>query len=248
LTRSSTPELLHAGDSCLVIEFGDTIDLTVNGKVQQLRRSLEKHPLPGMLEMVPTYRSLALYFDPLATDTDRLLQTVRELALVTEDFPSGGGTVMIVPVLYGGEEGPDLQTVASHNGLTVEDVIKRHSERDYYCYMLGFTPGFPYLGGMDETIATPRLQNPRTLIPAGSVGIAGRQTGIYPIDSPGGWQLIGRTPLRLFDPDGEPPILIDAGLWVRFQPIDREEYHAVAEAVASGKYRPQISPCKEDER
>jgi len=127
-------------------------------------------------------------------------------------------------VLYGGEAGPDLNFVAEHNGLTPEEVIRRHTAPAYLVYMLGFTPGFPYLGGMDESIAAPRLKTPRVRIPAGSVGIAGTQTGVYPIDSPGGWQLIGRTPLRLFDMEGENKFLLKAGQRVRFVPIDEGEF------------------------
>ncbi|QTX31355.1 5-oxoprolinase subunit PxpB [Aminithiophilus ramosus] len=248
MTREKAPRLLQAGDGCLVVEFGDAIDLAVNGRVQQLRRAIEKRPFVGLLETVPTYRSLALYFDPTRTETEGLFSRIEEMALSVEDGPDDAGQVMTVPVLYGGDEGPDLENVARHNGLSPEEVIARHSGRDYYCYMLGFTPGFSYLGGMDESIATPRLATPRTLIPAGSVGIAGRQTGIYPIDSPGGWQLIGRTPLRLFDPSGETPILIEAGIWVRFRSVDRREFLSLSADVAARRYRPQVGPRKGEGR
>ena len=242
------PKLLHGGESCLVVEFGDTIDRAINGKVQGLRRALERAPFPGLIELVPTYRSLALYFDPTRTETEGLFNRIEELALAVEESSSDEGQVMIVPVLYGSGEGPDLEDVARHSGLSPDEVIGRHCGRDYYCYMLGFTPGFPYLGGMDKSIAMPRLATPRTLIPAGSVGIADRQTGIYPIDSPGGWRLIGQTPLRLFDPEGISPILIEAGLWIRFRPVERREYLAVAADVAARRHSPQIEARTEERR
>lgn len=244
----NNPELLQAGDSCLVVQFGDTIDLAVNGSVQGLRRALEQEKPLGLVEMVPTYCSLAVYFDPTRTDRETLAARIEELAQGLSVAGTEGGDVLTVPVLYGGEEGPDLQAVADHNGLTAEEVVRRHSGRDYYCYMLGFTPGFPYLGGMDESIATPRLAKPRTRIPAGSVGIAGKQTGIYPIDSPGGWQLIGRTPLRLFDPTACEPFLADAGLWIRFKPISRSDFEALARDVASGTFQAERTPRREEQQ
>jgi KipI family sensor histidine kinase inhibitor len=232
------PKILHAGDSCIVAEFGSTISLEINSNVQEFRKKLESTSIPGITELVPTYRSLAIYFDPTAVDPGSFIEKISSLS---SDITSGSipdSKVAIVPVCYGGDLGPDMETVASHNGLTMEEVIERHCKPDYYCYMLGFTPGFSYLGGMDETIATPRLDNPRTLIQAGSVGIAGKQTGIYSIDSPGGWQLIGRTPLRLFDPSVEPPTLLDAGLWVRFKPITIEEFRKIETQVSQGSYKP----------
>lgn len=238
LNDPTKPKILHAGDNCFVVEFGSTISLEINGHVQELRHSIETHHLPGIREMVPTYRSLAVYFDPIVSDPEKLIEKLTDLASGTTGERTSGDSVAIIPVCYGGDYGPDIENVARQNGLTVDDVIAKHSAPDYYCYMLGFTPGFSYLGGMDERIATPRLENPRTVIPAGSVGIAGKQTGIYPIDSPGGWQLIGRTPLRMFDPAATPPTLLDAGLWVRFSPVTQEEYTRIDSEVRQGCYIP----------
>ncbi len=240
MKEKNRPRILHAGDSAVTVEFGSSISLEVNGRVQEFRRLLAERALPGVRELVPTYRSLTVYFDPAEVDAGRFMEELESLAASTEERAETGGKVVVVPVCYGGEFGPDMATVAAHNGLSEEDVVRLHTEPDYYCYMLGFTPGFPYLGGMNARIATPRLENPRTLIPAGSVGIAGSQTGIYPIDSPGGWQLIGRTPLVLFDPLGEPPTLLDAGLWVRFEAVSEEEYHQIAKTVAGGAWVPQV--------
>ena len=140
--------------------------------------------------------------------------------------------------MYGGEYGPDLAHVAEHNGLTAGEVVQIHSSTDYLVYMMGFTPGFPYLGGMAESIATPRLQTPRPLIPAGSVGIAEQQTGVYPIESPGGWQLVGRTPVQLFDPQREPPAVVAAGDFIRFVPITETTYDVIRMQVQAGSYDP----------
>lgn len=237
------PKILYAGDSAVIVEFGDSIDMKTNAKVQQLRRSIECAQLGGIVEMVPTYRSLAVYFDPVEVEyVVPFFERLKILAQKTKGEISEGGLTIVIPVCYGGEFGPDMGNVVNHTGLTEEEIIRRHTAPDYYCYMLGFTPGFSYLGGMDETLATPRLKEPRKVIPAGSVGIAGKQTGIYPIESPGGWQLIGRTPLRLFDPEGEPPFLIDAGMWVRFQSIAKEEYDEIAAKVAAREYKPEIFP------
>lgn len=241
MTEYLEPKIMCAGDSAVVIEFGDSIDMKINARVQQLRRYIENSHLCGIVELVPTYRSLAIYFDPLTVgDIGLFFEKLKSMAQSTKGEISKGGLVIVIPVCYGGEFGPDMENVASHTGLSEEEIIKRHTAVDYYCYMLGFTPGFSYLGGMDESLATPRLKEPRKVIPAGSVGIAGKQTGIYPIDSPGGWQLIGRTPLRLFDPQGEQPFLIDAGMWVRFKSIDREKYDEIASEVASRTYKPEI--------
>ncbi len=241
------PKILYAGDSAVIVEFGDSIDMKTNAKVQQLRRYIECAQLGGIVEMVPTYRSLAVYFDPVEVeDVGPFFERLKILAQKTKGEISEGGLTIVIPVCYGGEFGPDMGNVVNHTGLTEEEIIRRHTAPDYYCYMLGFTPGFSYLGGMDETLATPRLKEPRKAIPAGSVGIAGKQTGIYPIESPGGWQLIGRTPLRLFDPEGEPPFLIDAGMWVRFQSIAKEEYDEIAAKVVAREYKPEIFPKSGD--
>ena len=232
-----TPRLLGAGEGCLVVEFADEIHRPSNARLQLLRRSLEDAPPAGLRECVPTYRSLAVYFDPLVCRREDLEDRIRGSLTEFRDEEEAERSVVVLPVCYGGEHGPDLANVATHTGLSQEEVIRRHTARDCYCFMLGFTPGFPYLGGMDESLATPRLANPRTVIPGGSVGIAGKQTGVYPMDSPGGWQLIGRTPLRLFDPNGTPPTLVDAGDWIRFQRVDEKTYVDLEAQVTSGTYR-----------
>jgi inhibitor of KinA len=229
-------KFLYAGDSALVIELGDAIDPAVNRRVHDLRRLIEQRRVTGITETVPTYRSLLVCYDPLATTRCALENTLQGLAEAGADTSHSPARLVEFPTAYGGEFGPDLGFVAEHAKLQVEDVIRIHSGTDYLVYMMGFTAGFPYLGGMSPTIATPRLATPRTRIPAGSVGIAQQQTGIYPADSPGGWRIIGRTPLRIFDIARTPPVVIEAGDYVRFVPVATEEFRDVERRVEHGTY------------
>jgi KipI family sensor histidine kinase inhibitor len=235
-----TPKILGSGDSCLVVEFSDAIDMGANLKLQDLRRAMETLSVPGVRECVPTYRSLSVYFNPLRITRPRLEEIIRRALESVGRVAEHARQILIIPVLYGGEFGPDMEKVSEHTGLSEDEIIHRHTSVDCYCYMLGFTPGFGYLGGMDKSLSTPRLKNPRLLIPAGSVGIAGDQTGVYSVDSPGGWQLIGRTPLKLFDPHGNTePTLMKAGGWVRFRRISADEYASIREDVLSGRHTPE---------
>lgn len=233
-------KILVAGDRALVVEFGNEIDAEVNRRVHVLGRSLMQE-VPEVKEVVPTYRSLLVYFDPLVISRSRLSARIEELIGSGDGgAASAGARVVEIPVCYGGDFGPDIGFVAEHNGLSQEEVIAVHTSRPYLVYMLGFTPGFPYLGGMSERIATPRLKTPRTIIPAGSVGIAGSQTGFYPVASPGGWQLIGRTPIKGFDPQSATPFMIAAGDYLQFRSVSPTEYEAIAAMVAAGRYEPTI--------
>jgi len=231
---------LSAGEQGLVIEFGSTIDFGINSRVHQTAQLLKEKLTCEIIEVVPTYRSLMVYFNPLYIKRDDLIRKVEELLIIaaTEAKEQGNGKVVDIPVCYGGEYGPDIAFVAQHNGLSEEEVIQIHTSIPYPVYMLGFTPGFPYLGGMSERIATPRLEKPRTRIPAGSVGIAGSQTGLYPIESPGGWQLIGRTPVKAFNLDSAKPFLFEAGDYLRFVAISPEEYEQIQAEVGAGRYVP----------
>lgn len=224
--RTDDRRILPAGDCALVVEFGDRISEELNQKVQALNKELKAADLRGIVETVPTFRSLMVAYDPEIIGYGELKKILERMPADAGEGGKRNAKIVEIPVCYGGEFGEDLADVAAHNGLTEEEVIKLHSGRDYPIYMLGFLPGFPYLGGMDERLCTPRLSSPRTKIPAGSVGIGGEQTGIYPLDSPGGWRLIGRTPLKLYDPDREEPVLYRAGDVIRFVPITREEYEA----------------------
>jgi KipI family sensor histidine kinase inhibitor len=199
----------------------------VNEKVRAVATLLKQNLPEGVLDIVPAYRSLSLRYNPLLTSPERLSFVLEELEGHLREVEIPPPRVVEIPVLYGGEQGPDLGVVAAHSGLAPEEVVATHAGTDYPIYMIGFTPGFCYLGGLDGRIATPRRETPRTLIPGGSVGIAESQTGVYPVDSPGGWQIIGRTPLRLFAPERENPFLYEAGDRIRFVPIRQGEFDRI---------------------
>jgi inhibitor of KinA len=227
---------LSAGDQALVIEYGNEINEEVNSRVRAMMMAIEQGNVEGIVEMVPTYRSLMVHYNPLVIGYEELIDKLRILEGSINSLELRYPEVIEIPTLYGGEYGPDIEFVASHNNLTEEEVINIHSAKEYLIYMLGFTPGFPYLGGMDEKIAAPRLKTPRTKIAGGSVGIAASQTGIYPIDSPGGWQLIGKTPLRLYDANRKRPILLKAGNYIKFVPINQEKYQEIEQQIKAGSF------------
>lgn len=240
----SAIRFLLTGDTSVSVEFGDEIREEINHKIRAFSFTLAESPIPGVVEVVPTYRSLMIHYDPGIVLYDDLVRQLKALLGSLDQVRLPPSHVIEIPVLYGGEEGPDLEFVAAHCGLSSDEVVRIHTSADYLIYMLGFTPGFPYLGGMDERIAAPRLKQPRVKIPAGSVGIAGSQTGVYPIDSPGGWQLIGRTPVRLYDPERSKPVLCRAGDYIRFRSIDRKEFNAIAAQGAVGVCK---RDCREED-
>lgn len=213
-----------AGDRGILVEYGDVIDPDVNSKVRSMAIVMDENPPAGVVEIIPTYRSLLIIYDPSVTQPDKLKKTLGSLEARLGEIRIPPPRTVELPVCYGGEFGPDIDTVAETNHLTVEQVVELHCEPEYPIYMVGFTPGFPFLGGLSEKLHTPRLETPRTLVPEGSVGIANNQTGIYPIASPGGWQLIGRTPVKLFAPWRQNPFLYQAGDRLKFKPISPDEY------------------------
>jgi len=217
-------QILPLGDAAIVVKFGDTIDRDLHRKVQSLENYLNDHSLPGMIELVPAYATVTIYYEPLHRSFHDLDVELRGILARLTNALELNPRIVEIPVSYGGEFGPDLEFVAQHNSLKTDDVVQIHSDPDYVVYMIGFAPGFPYLGGMSQRIAAPRRDSPRLQIPVGSVGIAGTQTGVYPIETPGGWQLIGRTPIELFRPRENPPTLLRAGDVVRFRPITNEEF------------------------
>lgn len=218
------------GDQAVLVQLGNQIEGEVNRKVMALEAMVEQSNLAGLVECVPAFASLMVTYDPLITEYERVRNSLEGLMGAGLKTEQKQGRVIEIPVCYGGIYGEDLPFVAEHAGLSAEEVIRIHAGRDYRIFMLGFLPGFPYLGGMDERIFTPRLQNPRTKIPAGSVGIGGEQTGIYPMDSPGGWQLIGRTPWKLYDPMSPGGgIHYEAGDSIRFVPITEDVFHCYTE-------------------
>ena len=228
---------LVSGDCSVCVEFGNEISPEINNKMRAFKIAVEKSGIEGIVETVPTYRSLLVYYKPEIISFREISEKFEELMGCLDNIEIPPPTVIEIPVLYGGEMGPDIQNVAEHNGKTVEEVIQIHTSEEYLIYMIGFIAGFPYLGGMSKEIATPRLKSPRVKIDGGSVGIAGEQTGVYPVDSPGGWQLIGRTPLKLYDAEREKPVLLEAGQYIKFKSVTPEEYDAILKAVEDGSYR-----------
>jgi inhibitor of KinA len=231
-------ELIALGDCAVIIRLGNEIDVETNQIVRHVSEYLEDRPFVGFIECVPSFAAVAVHYDPLLvrksrnaaelqhttifeTVCTRLKAYLSNERLTEADLPT---RTIEIPVCYGGEHGPDLSFVAEHNGLSENEVISIHSAGSYLVHMLGFAPGFPYMGGMSEKIAAPRHRTPRTSTPQGSVGIAGNQTGVYSIATPGGWQLIGRTPLALFRPQDDIPSLLRPGDRVRFIPITSQQY------------------------
>ncbi|HBS57816.1 MAG: 5-oxoprolinase subunit PxpB [Bacillota bacterium] len=231
-----------AGDTCLIMEFGGEINPELHYRVRSLMLALEAHPVPGIVELVPAYCSLTVHYDPLLTTFRQITGQIKIVAETLGAHKLPAARLIDIPVVYGGDYGPDLEFVAGQRGMSTEEVIARHTSRDYLVYMLGFIPGFPYLGGLDERIAVPRLDKPRAHIPAGSVGIAGKQTGIYPLDSPGGWRLIGRTPLVLFDAAAAEPVLLRPGDHLRFRAVSPAEYEEIRRQVRDGTYSLAVTP------
>ena len=219
----AAPRILVAGDRALVVEYGQTIDESINRRVRALTSALASRGVPGLLEVVPTYRSAMVHYDPLRTTPAAIERAVLDADGHLDDVKLPVPRVIEIPTVYGGRFGPDLDAVAAETGLTPIEVIEIHHSRDYLVYMMGFMAGFPYLGGLSPRIAVPRLASPRTKVPSGSVGIALEQTGIYPTESPGGWRLIGWTPVRIFNPAIDPPVLFEAGDYIRFVPVTESE-------------------------
>lgn len=222
-----TLQFKQLSEHALFVQFGSTINEQTQQHIQHAVTTLNQHSFPGFIEVVPSYTNFCVYYDPYVvfkqlpqaeTIAARVQYYIENLLNKLAESPSVSPRIIEIPVLYGGEYGPDLQEVADYNSLTTDEVIAIHTSRDYLVYMLGFAPGFPYLGGLDERIMTPRRATPRLEIAAGSVGIGGEQTGIYPFATPGGWQIIGRTMTPLFSLDHNPPTLLQAGDVVRFVP------------------------------
>jgi|SRR5271157_44051 len=237
-TEYVSTRYLPFGDIAFLVEFGEAISLEANRKVVALNEAILNSKLPEVEELIPTYRSLLVRYDPLKTTYEQLVFPIRELESQSNDSARDAESRKVtIPVVYGGEYGPDIGHVAKSHGLTEEQVAKLHSGRDYRVYMLGFVAGFPYLGEVSDEIATPRLETPRLKVPTGSVGIAERQTGVYPVEAPGGWQIIGRTPLKLFDPQQQPPALLSSGDLVRFKPISERELKTLEKIRSTNEHR-----------
>ena len=211
------------GDRSLLVELGDEISPTVNQRVQELFTGIDLNRSKGILDLVPSYRSLLVIYDPLCISVTEIKAAVEDIWENPNQCRLPQPQTVKIPVVYGGERGPDLQLVAQYHNLTPREVVAFHTRPNYRVYMIGFTPGYPYLGEVLDAIATPRRETPRTLVSKGSVGIAQKQTGIYPVDSPGGWQIIGWTPVKLFDPHEQPPSHLVMGDRVEFYAVTAQE-------------------------
>jgi KipI family sensor histidine kinase inhibitor len=235
------PRLLPAGDLAVSVELADDISPEANARVLTLERLLLDRQLPGLVETLPTFRSLLVTYDPLRLGWETLAREIAQLAprLVGAALPAGRWVEL--PVAYGGEFGFELDEAARRLGLDPGEVVRLHTGAEQRVYFIGFTPGLPYLAGMPERLAIARLERPRARTPAGSVAIGGRQCSIYSVEAPGGFWVLGRTPVPLYDPDREDPILLRPGDRVRFRPIDAAEFHAIAAAAAAGTYRPLVT-------
>lgn len=229
-------KILTAGDSALLIEFEQKIAPEINAQITAFVHLLKGQHIEGVTDLIPAFASLLINYDPRVIGYKDLKARIEELLKIEVSEEAGDARVFEIPVCYGGEYGPDIANIAENAGLSEQEVIDIHCSKDYLIYMLGFLPGFVYLGGLDERIHTPRLANPRISIPAGSVGIAASQTGIYPLNSPGGWQLLGMTPVKTYDPERETPILVEAGDYIRFVPVTEEEFLNIKKQVDDGTY------------
>jgi len=218
-----TPVFRPMGDRSLLVELGETIAPDVNRRVQELMLRLQQARLPGVREFAPGYRSLLVVFDPLTLSPSELKARITEVAGRPGSAGLPQAKLLSVPVFYGGDYGPDLEEVAGRLGISTDEVIRLHTETMYRVYMIGFTPGYPYMGELPAALAVPRRSTPRTRVPKGSVGIAQRQTGIYSVESPGGWQIIGWTPIELFDPTRQLPSLLEMGDRVKFEAVRQVE-------------------------
>lgn len=231
---------LAAGDSAMVVEFGKTIEDELNRKVHAMSCWIEAKEIPGVTEVIPTFRSLMVCYDYHVIKFARLKEILEQFDTALSDTEKSIKKIRKVPCCYGARFGVDLADMEKITGIDRDEIIRIHSSVDYKIYMLGFLPGFVYLGGLDKRLEVPRLKTPRIKIQPGAVGIGGSQTGVYPIASPGGWRLIGGTPLDFYNPDREHPILCEAGEYIRFVPVNIDEYYDIRNMVLKGTYRMDI--------
>jgi len=226
---------LHSGDTALTVEFGDRVDRELSNRVLRLSALIRASNTPGITETVPTFRSLLVLYDPLSIDASILISKIEKL-LDDEHGEPTAGKLWQIPACYESSYAPDLEEVSARTGRSPEDIIRLHAETTFHVYMIGFVPGHPYMGDLPEWLALPRRVDPRVKVPTGSIAIAGRLSVIYPLESPGGWHLIGATPVRLFDPQARRPSLLSPGDQVKFNPITDREFHAIRAAVEAGTF------------
>lgn len=233
--------LLFASDDAVLVRFEEKIDPGIAARVRQADLSVRKAAFSWVSDIIPSYNELLVCYDLSLVSPDTAMMQITEALEAGPGEEAQKARLVRIPVCYGGKHGPDMCNVCAHTKLSEDEVIKLHSRPDYFIYMIGFTIGFPYLGGMDERLETPRLAVPRTLVQRGSVGIGGKQTGVYTLDSPGGWQLIGKSPVKFADVGKSPPSVLAAGDYLRFVPIDEAEFSRIRSEVEEGSYELDIS-------
>ena len=231
-----TVRFLPSGDTAIVAEFGDRIDRALNQRVLRLNAAVRAARIPGVVETLPTFRSVLVHYDPLATKNADVICAIERL-MAQHETAAASGTLWRIPACYEKAHAPDLEEVAQRAGLAPDEVIRLHSGTRYQVYMIGFSPGFPYMGDVPAPLALPRRTDPRVRVAAGSIAIAAGMTSVYPVESPGGWHLIGSTPVRFFDLSVPQPALLAPGDSVLFEPVDESEYERIRAAVAAGEYR-----------
>ncbi|NRD76353.1 5-oxoprolinase subunit PxpB [Bacillus sp. BRMEA1] len=232
-------EIRSLGDAAISVVFGNEISESIHHKIQQFISLLEASKVKGIVEWVPAYTTVAVYYRPGEISYHQLTSLVEKLCLASSERNTSSSIVYKIPVYYGGETGSDLSYIAKFHTLREEEVVKLHCQPEYLIYMMGFVPGFPYLGGLSPKLAVPRLEHPRPSVLPGSVGIGGKQTGIYPSVVPSGWRILGITPIQLFDIDKPSPILLSAGNYIKFYSIDVDEYLRIKDLVSQGKFTVQ---------
>jgi len=231
-------EILSVGDTALQIVYKERASEGLQYLIQQTTKQIEKKNIRGVIELVPAFQSITVYYNPILVTYQNLSLHITEICKgIHIENGTHSKRVIVLPTCYNGE---DLELVASTHRLSTEDVISIHSSVDYLVYMIGFLPGFPYLKGLPSKLTTPRLSSPRLKVPKGAVGIGGNQTGVYPLESPGGWNLIGRTPIPLFDPERPEPFLLKAGDYLRFHPISAEEYTKIETLIRNNQYKIEV--------
>ena len=239
------PRIRPTGDRALSVEFGNEIDEHINARLMGFIKLLSDEKIKGIEEFVPSFRSVLIHYNPGVLSYSEMEAIVESALSKHVHETSRKKRIVKIPVCYESEYGPDIEFVAEHAGISVEEVIKIHTAKPYLVYMLGFQPGFPYLGGLDEKIHTPRLESPRLKLEAGSVGIGGGQTGLYPMESPGGWRIIGLTPVRCYNPEKAKPIPYKAGDYIQFVPISSKEYETLRNEDLRGDYEFEVTELKD---
>jgi len=232
-------EIKSLGDVAIQVSFGNQINEEIQREIQRFIAGLQTAKIKGIIEWVPAYCTVVIYYQPEVISYHVLEKILKSTYSTADKVDQEKGIVYEIPVYYGGETGPDLSFVASYHQLSEEEVISLHSSKEYLIYMMGFVPGFPYLGGLPPSLAVPRLEHPRLSVKAGAVGIGGNQTGIYPADVPSGWRIIGITPVNLFDVNRPSPFLFSAGNYIKFHSIDLQEYEKIKQLIANKTYEPK---------